>query len=70
MKLHLEVNARAELMKEYLSLKPFPEVKQTLSALSEIPEAILSNGNPKMLRMSLRIRGSKGHFLNSSASTR
>jgi 2-haloacid dehalogenase len=49
MKLHLEAKTRAELMKAYLSLKPFPEVKQTLSALSEIPKAILSNGNPKML---------------------
>jgi 2-haloacid dehalogenase len=62
MKLHLEVNARAELMKAYLSLKPFPEANRTLSALSEIPKAILSNGNPKMLEDVVKNAGLEGAF--------
>ena len=62
MKLHLEAESRAELMKAYLSLKPFPEVKQTLSALSKIPKAILSNGNPKMLEDVVKNAGLEDAF--------
>ena len=62
MKLPLEGSTRAQLMEAYLSLKPFPEVKQTLSALSEIPKAILSNGNPKMLEDVVKNAGLEGAF--------
>ena len=62
MKLPLEANTRAQLMEAYLSLKPFPEVKQTLSALSKIPKAILSNGNPKMLGDVVKNAGLEGAF--------
>lgn len=62
MKLPLEAKARAELMEAYLSLKPFPEVRQTLSVLSEIPKAILSNGNPKMLEDVVKNAGLDGEF--------
>jgi 2-haloacid dehalogenase len=47
-------------MEAYLSLKLFPEVKQTLSALSKIPKAILSNGNPKMLEDVVKNAGLEG----------
>jgi 2-haloacid dehalogenase len=49
LKLPLSAEVRAELMKAYLCLNPFPNVKQALRALSGKPLAILSNGNPKML---------------------
>lgn len=62
MTLRLDARTRAELMKGYLSLKPFPEVKKTLSALSEIPKAILSNGNPKMLEDVVKNAGLEGAF--------
>ena len=62
MKLPLEANTRAQLMQAYLSLKPFPEVKQTLSALSKIPKAILSNGNPQMLGDVVKNAGLEGAF--------
>ena len=62
MKLHLEAKSRAELMKAYLSLKPFPEANRTLSALSEIPKAILSNGNPTMLEDVVKNAGLEGAF--------
>ena len=62
MKLPLEANTRTQLMQAYLSLKPFPEVKQTLSVLSEIPKAILSNGNPKMLEDVVKNAGLEGAF--------
>ena len=62
MSLALDPQARAELMEAYLSLKPFPEVKQTLGALSKIPKAILSNGNPKMLEDVVRNATLEGAF--------
>jgi len=62
MNLPLEAKARAQLMEAYLSLKPFPEVKQTLSALSKIPKAILSNGNLRMLEDVVKNAGLEGAF--------
>jgi 2-haloacid dehalogenase len=50
MKLPLDAAARGELMEAYLRLTPFPEVKEALSALSCRSLAILSNGNPKILK--------------------
>ncbi|HXV42008.1 MAG TPA: haloacid dehalogenase type II [Anaerolineae bacterium] len=37
------------LMEAYLHLAPYPEVPEALSALSDYPLAILSNGSPDML---------------------
>jgi 2-haloacid dehalogenase len=62
MRLRLEGTTCAQLMEAYLSLKPFTEVKQTLSALSEIPKAILSNGSPKMLGDVVKNAGLEGAF--------
>ena len=41
----------AELMQAYLTLKPFPEVKEILTLLKRcnIPTAILTNGSPTMV---------------------
>jgi 2-haloacid dehalogenase len=67
MSLPLDPPARAELMEAYLSLKPFPEVKQTLGALLKIPKAILSNGNPKMLEdvvRNARLEGAFSHLIS------
>lgn len=46
-----DVNLRDRLMEAYLSLDPFPEVRETLSTLKSLGQttAILSNGTPKML---------------------
>ena len=49
LKLSLDAAARGQLMESYLHLKPFPEVKEAVEALSHLPLSILSNGNPKML---------------------
>lgn len=38
-----------QLMKAYLRLDPYPEVKEALTALSGYPLSILSNGSPLML---------------------
>lgn len=62
MHLPLDARARAELMEAYLTLVPFPEVKQALSALSGVPLAILSNGSPKMLDEVVRNAGLEGIF--------
>ena len=47
--LECDAGVRARLMDEYLRLKPFPEVVETLRSLSPRPLAILSNGNTRML---------------------
>lgn len=57
LKLALDGAARAECMEAYLSLAPFPEVKESLSALSGMPLAILSNGSPKMLEAVVKNAG-------------
>ena len=62
MKLALDAAARAELMDAYLRLTPFPKVKETLSALSRGPLAILSNGNPKMLKQVVKNAGLEEAF--------
>jgi 2-haloacid dehalogenase len=61
-KLPLEAAARTELMEFYLHLDPFPEVKQTLEALSHVPLSILSNGNPKMLNAVVASAGLQKNF--------
>jgi 2-haloacid dehalogenase len=62
MKLPLDAAARTELMDAYLRLTPFPEVKEALSALSRRPLAILSNGNPKMLKQVVKNAGLEEAF--------
>ena len=62
LKLPLDAAPRAQLMESYLHLKPFPEVKQALNALSHLPLSILSNGNPKMLNAVVASAGLQGIF--------
>ena len=62
LKLSLDAAARAQLMESYLHLKSFPEVKQSLEALSHLPLSILSNGNPKMLNAVVESAGLQGIF--------
>src|SRR5213594_2685863 len=40
---------RRRLMEAYLALRTFPEVRDTLGRLRDLPCAILSNGAPRML---------------------
>ena len=63
-KLPLDAVARGELMEAYLRLSPFPEVKEALSALSRRPLAILSNGNPKMLKEVVKNAGLEEAFFH------
>jgi 2-haloacid dehalogenase len=62
LKLSLNATAKDELMDKYLHLDPFPEVKDALKALSHLPLAILSNGNPMMLNAVVENGGLKGVF--------
>ena len=62
MQLPLGADARAELMEAYLRLTPFPDVKETLGALSGMPLAILSNGSPKMLGKVVKNAGLEAAF--------
>jgi 2-haloacid dehalogenase len=67
MKLPLDASARGELMIAYPRLTPFPDAKQTLSALSGLPLAILSNGNAKMLEKALQnssLEGALSHVVS------
>ena len=50
------------LMEAYLNLDPYPEVRQTLSALSNSLLAILSNGSPWMLKSLVKSAGLEGVF--------
>src|SRR5262249_41060126 len=47
----------ARLMEAYLTLAPFPEVKDALTRLAGRPRAILSNGSPRMLRAAVASAG-------------
>lgn len=50
--LHLPCDAstRSRLMEAYLSLEPYPDAREAMSALANYPMAILSNGSPSMLQ--------------------
>jgi 2-haloacid dehalogenase len=50
------------LMRAYLSLATFPEVKAALARLSGVPLGILSNGSPRMLEAAVRSSGLEGVF--------
>jgi len=47
----------AALMDAYLSLAPFPDVRDALTGLGPRPRAILSNGAPAMLQAAVRSSG-------------
>jgi 2-haloacid dehalogenase len=53
---------RARLMRTYLTLKPFPEVREALTALGDFRLAILSNGTPRMLGAAVKSAGLHGAF--------
>jgi 2-haloacid dehalogenase len=55
-------DTRAKLLETYLHLNPFPEVPQTLEALTDYPLVILSNGSPRMLKAAVESAGLKGIF--------
>ncbi len=57
-----EPATRAQLMDAYLHLEPYPEVRQALSALSDYPLVILSNGSPRMLQSAVESAELEGIF--------
>jgi 2-haloacid dehalogenase len=60
--LSLAPEAKARLMDEYLHLAPFPEVRDTLAALSSHTLLILSNGSTRMLAAVVESAGLTGVF--------
>jgi len=61
-RLGLDVDAaqRGRLLDAYLALEPFPEVREALSRLRDLPCAILSNGAPRMLEAAVAHSGLGG----------
>lgn len=53
---------RTQLMEAYLRLDPYTEVREALTALSNYPLAILSNGSPRMLHAVVKSAGLEGVF--------
>jgi len=53
---------RARLMEAYLTLDPFPEVRDVLPRLADRPCAILSNGAPRMLEAAVAHSAIGGHL--------
>jgi 2-haloacid dehalogenase len=53
---------RGRLMRTYLALKLFPDVREALTALGDFRLAILSNGTPRMLRAAVKSSGLDGAF--------
>lgn len=62
--LPLDAAAEAQLLKEYACLSAFPENLAALRRLraAGLPLAILSNGNPEMLDISVKSAGMQGMF--------
>lgn len=60
--LDCEGETRARLMDAYLHLEPFPDARVALSALSQYPLAILSNGSPRMLHAAVSSAEFQGIF--------
>ncbi len=52
--LQCEPARRRRLLDSYLTVEPYPEVREALAALAGYPLAILSNGNPHMLQAVLQ----------------
>ena len=61
LQLSCDDHQRQQLMKVYLSLPAFPEVKPALEQLSRLPLSILSNGTPEMLSAVVAANG-MSHF--------
>jgi 2-haloacid dehalogenase len=63
-RLGLEVSAaeRQRLMDAYLALDPFPEVREVLARLRDLPCGILSNGAPRMLEAVVGHSGLGAHL--------
>jgi 2-haloacid dehalogenase len=63
-RLGLEVSApaRRRLMDAYLALDAFPEVREALVRLRDLPCAILSNGSPRMLEAVVAYSGLGEHL--------
>jgi 2-haloacid dehalogenase len=57
LKLDCPPESRKRLMQAYLSLEPYPEVKEALASLSHYKLAILSNGSPRMLKALVKNSG-------------
>jgi len=57
LKLDCPTESRKRLMQAYSRLKPYPEVKDALAALSHLKLAILSNGSPRMLKALVKNNG-------------
>jgi 2-haloacid dehalogenase len=55
---------RQQLMRVYLTLPTFPEVKSALEKLSHLPLSILSNGTPEMLTPLVAANGMTHFFRN------
>lgn len=64
LKLSCDENQRKQLMQVYLTLPAFPEVKQALEKLSNLPLSILSNGTPEMLTPLVAANGLTHCFKN------
>jgi 2-haloacid dehalogenase len=62
LKLPLAADQQARLMEAYLHLETYPEVNQALTALSDHPLAILSNGSPQMLAAAVASANLPGIF--------
>jgi 2-haloacid dehalogenase len=62
LKLRCEQSARTQLMDAYLSLDPYPEVRQSLSSLCDYSLAILSNGSSAMLKAAVESAGLEETF--------
>jgi 2-haloacid dehalogenase len=62
--LELDTQREARLMNQYACLSPFPENVEALKALKSmgVPLAILSNGDPEILAVSVRSAGMEGLF--------
>ncbi len=61
LQLPCDEHQRQHLMRVYLSLPAYPEVKSALEKLSRLPHSILSNGTPEMLAAVVAANG-MAHF--------
>lgn len=64
LKLSCDEHQRKQLMKVYLTLPAFPEVRPALEKLSGVPLSILSNGTPEMLTPLVAANGMAHFFKN------
>jgi 2-haloacid dehalogenase len=60
--LRVDATQRRRLLDAYLALEPFPDVRDALGRLRDLPCAILSNGAPRMLEAAVAHSGLGAHF--------